>query len=194
MATTTAMAGGRAGFARRHLEEVGRTLRRLSVRELARVLEILEGAYRQRRQVFIAGNGGSAATASHMANDLVKTIGAGFRAIALTDNVPLITAWANDVGYEEIFAGQLRVLAHPGDVLILISGSGNSANLLRAAEAAKAMELVVIGFLGRDGGRLKGLVDAAVVVPGREYGPIEDAHVVLDHLIAAYFTDWLKHV
>jgi D-sedoheptulose 7-phosphate isomerase len=108
---------------------------------LARALEVLEKAYIERRQVFLAGSGGSAATASHMANDLMKGVAKGdrrgFRAIALSDNVPLITAIANDESYSEVFVGQLAALGQPGDVLIVFSGGGNSANIVCAVEVAR---------------------------------------------------------
>jgi D-sedoheptulose 7-phosphate isomerase len=187
-----------AAFARQYVDELCDVLRSVPVHAVVQVLEILEKALMEDHQVFIAGNGGSAATASHIANDLCKTVinsnpsQKGFRAIALTDNVPLLTAWANDVGYEEIFAGQLRSLAKPGDVLIVVSGSGNSVNVIRAAKVARDMGLVIIGLLGRDGGQLQPLVDAAVVVPAEEYGLIEDAHLAVNHLITAYFRNWLR--
>ena len=117
-------------FAQKYLEDLCTVLRRVPLYDLALAIEMLKHAHAERRQVFLAGNGGSAATASHMAQDLVKGVakgsGRGFRAIALSDNVPLITAIANDESYSEVFAGQLAALGQPGDVLIVISGSGNS--------------------------------------------------------------------
>ena len=185
-------------FAQQYIEELCEVLRGVPVHTVVQVMELLEKTLAEDRQVFVAGNGGSAATASHIANDLCKTVTGsnpiqkGFRAIALTDNVPLLTAWANDVGYEEVFAGQLRSLAQPGDVLILVSGSGNSMNLVRAAQRARDTGLVIIGLLGKGGGQLKPLVDVAVVVPADEYGPIEDVHLALNHLITAYFRNWVR--
>ncbi len=108
------------------------------------------------------------------------------RAIALTDNVALMTAIANDDGYPSIFVEQLEALAVAGDVLIAISGSGNSENVVRAIETARKMGLVSVGILGMDGGKAKGLVDVSLVVPSSDYGPIEDIHMVLDHLSVAY--------
>ncbi|MBM4442382.1 MAG: SIS domain-containing protein [Candidatus Rokubacteria bacterium] len=162
--------------------------------ELARALEVLETAWAERRRVFIAGNGGSAATASHMANDLMKGVAkggaVGVRAIALSDNVALITAIANDEDYREIFAGQLDMLAEPGDVLIAITGSGNSPNVVRAVESARRLGVHTIGFLGMSGGQVGKMVDVAVVVPSDDYGPIEDLHMVFDHLMTAYLRRW----
>ncbi|MCL6510209.1 MAG: SIS domain-containing protein [Anaerolineae bacterium] len=148
------------------------------------------------RQIFIAGNGGSAATASHMACDLAKTtLGKGnclparrIRAIALTDNVPLLSAWGNDVGYECVFAEQLRNLAHAGDLLIVISASGNSPNIVQAVHTAREMGLHTLALLGFEGGAVKPLVDQSIVVRCSHYGHIEDAHSVMSHLI----TDYLK--
>jgi D-sedoheptulose 7-phosphate isomerase len=158
-------------------------------------IEYLASAYEDGRRVFIIGNGGSAATASHMACDLSKTVLGTpvnsqlkrFAAIALTDNVPALTAWANDVDYDLVFAEQLRNLADKGDLLVVITGSGNSTNIVEAARVARELGLKSFGMLGFDGGAVKGLLDHAVVVDSRHYGYIEDAHMVLTHLITAYF-------
>lgn len=155
----------------------------------------IERAYDDGHQIFIAGNGGSAATASHMACDLGKTtLGRApapgtrrFRAIALTDNMPLVTAWGNDVSYDQVFAEQLRNLANPNDLLIVITASGNSPNILEAVRAARELGVVTLGLLGFDGGAVKGLLDHSVVARSDDYGHIEDAHTVLNHLITAFF-------
>ena len=137
------------------------------------------------RVVFAAGNGGSAATASHFACDLAKgTRRDGpptFHVMALTDNVPLLTAWANDNGYERVFAEQLASLAQPGGVLVAISASGNSPNVLAAAETARRYDLVTIGLTGRAGGHLATLVDIAVQVPSDRIEVVEDAHLIVAH-------------
>lgn len=140
--------------------------------------------------VFVAGNGGSATTASHMVTDLMFGRGLpepGLRAIGLTDNQAVITATANDVSYDEVFARQLRRLARPGDVLILISASGNSPNVVRAAEVARELDVTVIGLTGFDGGRLAGLSDVSVHVPSPPdaYGPVEDVHLIVNHMLVA---------
>lgn len=159
--------------------------------DLLQVIKVLENAHAEHRQVFLAGNGGSAATAIHMANDLVKGVakrgGRGFRAIALSENISTITAIANDENYGEIFAGQLWELCQPGDVLIVFSASGDSLNIIRAVEVASQMQMKTIGFLGMDGGRVADLVDISVVVPAKDYGPVEDIHLMFNHLITAYF-------
>ena len=150
----------------------------------------LRSARERGATVYIAGNGGSATTASHMVTDLMFGRGLpepGLRAIGLTDNQAVITATANDVSYDEVFARQLRRLARPGDVLILISASGNSPNVVRAAEVARELDVIVIGLTGFDGGRLAGLSDVSVHVPSPPdaYGPVEDVHLIVNHMLVA---------
>jgi D-sedoheptulose 7-phosphate isomerase len=158
--------------------------------------EILFQAYRHNKQVFIFGNGGSAATASHMACDLGKnTIGPNrprFRVMSLNDNMPLLSALANDVGYDRVFAEQLVNLVRPGDVLIAISGSGRSPNIIEAMRYARERAATVIALLGFDGGEAIELADEYVLVPSSEYGPIEDLHMILDHILTGYFAERLE--
>jgi len=185
----------RERFSFDYIETLCDVLHDLPTKDIDGVLRLLERAFVERRQVFIAGNGGSAATASHMANDLAKGVaevgGRGFRAIALSDNVPLITAIANDKSYEEIFADQLSMLGQAGDVLIVISGSGNSTNIVRAVEVAQHIQITTIALLGMGGGQVAKMADISVIVPSDDYGPIEDIHMVLDHLFTAYLCHWL---
>ena len=184
----------REAFSRQHIENLCAVLQNLPFDNWDRVLQCLEIALTEQRMVLIVGNGGSAATASHMANDLMLGVtqkgGKGFRAISLTDNVPVITATANDTDYCNIFSAQLRALGRSGDVLIAVSGSGNSSNVIEAVKVARESGMTIIGFLGMGGGELGKLVDEAVVVPSDDYGLIEDAHMVLDHLMTAYFRHW----
>jgi len=140
------------------------------------------------RTVFIVGNGGSAATASHMATDLMLgslLVDPPLRVIALTDNQAIITATGNDVDFVQVFARQLSRLAKPGDLLLVVSASGNSPNILVCVDTAKAMNLTTVGFTGFDGGKLATLVDLLVHVPTRvgAYGPVEDAHLAVNHMI-----------
>src|SRR5437763_9848186 len=139
-------------------------VRVISMPHLEAVLRLLEDAYHQGHRVFIMGNGGSAATASHFALDLAKnTIMPGaprLKAISLTDHVPLITAWSNDTAYEHIFAEQLANMIEPGDAVIGISASGNSLNIINALNVAKKSHAVTIGLLGAKGGKIKEMVDA----------------------------------
>lgn len=184
-----------AGFARSYLTHVGETLSRIDPAEVSALIEEFLEARKDNRTIFIAGNGGSAATASHMVNDISSDVtrkaalAEPFRVIALTDNVPAITAIANDIGLELIFVNQLKSLFHRGDRLLLISASGNSPNLIRAAEWVRQHGGRVLSLVGFEGGQLKALSDCCVHVRTAtgEYGPVEDAHLVINHLIS----NWL---
>ena len=173
-----------------YIERLERGLRAIDPIAISEVVEALERARIEKRALFIIGNGGSAATASHMANDLQKLASNGrspaYRAIALTDNVPLITAWGNDEDYTAVFVRQLQALAKEGDLLIAITGSGNSPNILRAMEWAKDAKLKTIALLGFDGGKAVDLADHVLLFPEGHYGRIEDAHMVLVHMISNY--------
>jgi D-sedoheptulose 7-phosphate isomerase len=190
----------RIAFAREYLDGLKKCLDTVSLEQIAEVIGCLEEAYREGRQVFIIGNGGSAATASHMACDLGKNILSKaapptvrrFRVMSLTDNMPWITALANDVGYESVFAEQLKNLVQDGDLVIAISGSGNSPNVVEALRVAKALGAKTVALLGFDGGRIKTMVDAYVIVTTDNYGHVEDIHMVLDHLITAWFREETK--
>jgi D-sedoheptulose 7-phosphate isomerase len=150
-------------------------------------ISCLYRAWEQRKQIFVLGNGGSASTASHVANDLSKaTIVAGMprmRVISLSDNLSLITAWANDTSYDAVFKEQLENLLEPGDAVIGISASGNSPNVLRAMEFAREKGAVTIAWTGLSGGRLKDMVDCCVHAPTEDVGMIESVHLVIDHLV-----------
>ncbi len=170
-----------------YLSEVSATLAKLPVEGIAQVVELLAQARANRKRVYIFGNGGSAATASHFASDLSKgAISKGkprIKAFALTDNVPLLSAWANDTAYENIFAEQLENFIEMGDIAIGISGSGNSQNVLNGVKVAKAKGATTIGFIGFDGGKLKDLVDLAIIVPNHNMEQVEDIHLLLEHVI-----------
>lgn len=177
-----------------YLQGLKTLLDSLPLDKVSEVVEFLRDAQDHRRQVFIVGNGGSASTASHMACDLAKTVmgyGANpnprFRVIALTDNVPLLTAWGNDVSFDRIFSEQIRNLANSDDLLIVITVSGNSPNIVEAVRAAKELGVRSVGLLGFDGGQVANLVDCAVVVRSEDFGHVEDVHMVLNHLMTAYF-------
>ena len=153
------------------------------------VVELAKNAYG--RSVFILGNGGSASTASHMAADLVKnTIGPNmrrFRIMSLNDNIPLLTALSNDLGYDNMFAEQLQNLIQPGDVLIVISGSGNSPNVLKAMEYARSRSAQVAALLGFGGGKAAELADLVVLIDSDDYGVVEDAHLIINHILVEHF-------
>ena len=178
-------------FVESYLAELKTAIDAMPIERVEAMGEILYRAYKHGKQVFIIGNGGSAATASHMACDLGKnTIApnrARFRVLSLNDNIPLLSALANDVGYERVFSEQLTNLIKPGDVLISISGSGNSPNILRAMRYARDRAATNIALLGFDGGQALQLADEYVLVPASDYGIVEDLHMVLDHILTAYF-------
>jgi len=151
------------------------------------VVEVLAAANRDGRTVFICGNGGSAATATHFGCDLAKrpTVPGvpRFRVVALTDNLSLMTAISNDISYDAVFSEQLIPLVRQGDVVIGISGSGNSKNVLNAMQVANDAGATTVGFCGYDGGKLKGMVDVPVHVPSRVMAMVEDVHLMLEHAI-----------
>lgn len=184
-------------FASEYLGYLASVLERIDVTQIARFIETLLAARDRAATVFFMGNGGSAATASHFANDLA--IGTNdydmpFRALSLTDNVSVMTALGNDVGYDDIFVRQVRVLGRKGDVLVGISASGNSPNLIKAFEYARSAFIKTVALTAFDGGRMKTMADEGIHVPTElgEYGPAEDAHMVLDHVVGAYLARFIK--
>jgi D-sedoheptulose 7-phosphate isomerase len=174
-----------------YLTRLSALIELIPIERIEAVGEVVYGAYRHDKQLFIVGNGGSASTASHMAADLSKnTITANrprFRVMSLNDNIPLLTALANDAGYDRIFSEQLVNLIRPGDVLLVISGSGNSPNVVNALNYAQDRGATTIAFLGFDGGAALPLADEYVLVPDDDYGRIEDVHLILNHALTAYF-------
>ncbi len=167
-----------------YLADLRAALSTMDLEAILRIVERMRVARDAGRTIFLAGNGGSAATASHWVNDLAKaTKRSGrpaMRVIGLVDNVSWLTALANDEGYDRVFSGQLENFVEPGDVLAVISASGNSPNVLRAVEAARAAGAITVGFVGFDGGRLRELVDECLWVPTPQgaYGVVESAHSV----------------
>ena len=155
-----------------------------AIRDLVDTVKL---AHAEDRRVFVLGNGGSAANATHIAEDLQKGIkectGKRFRVVSLTESVPLITAWANDASYDDVFAEQLDCMLEPGDVVIAISASGNSPNVLKAVEKANEMGAVTIGWSGFSGGKLAKLAGRSIVVDSDNMQRIEDVHLILGHLI-----------
>jgi D-sedoheptulose 7-phosphate isomerase len=157
---------------------------------IERIARAIEKAERTGRQIFVLGNGGSAATASHIATDLSKTAQRNgkrlLRCMSLTDNVPFMTAIANDLGYDEVFSRQLESYLRRGDVVVLISGSGNSPNVVSAARYAKKHGAVTVGMTGFSGGKLRQLVDVCLHVDSDQYGVIEDLHMAAGSILAFY--------
>ena len=178
-----------------YFQEMQAVLAELSRESILTTVACLYQAWEQRKQIFLLGNGGSASTASHMANDLSKaTIVTGMprmKVIALTDNVAVMTAWANDTSYDRIFREQLENLLEPGDTVLAISASGNSPNVLRAMELARSRGATTIGWTGFQGGALKPLCDVCVVVPSEEMDQIENVHVAIEHLVCCVIREVL---
>lgn len=178
-----------------YLTQLQETIAQLPAEPIDQIINILMESAWNGRKVFIFGNGGSASTASHFACDLAKnTIIPGaprFRVIALTDNIPMMTAWANDTAYENIFAEQLIALIEPGDVVVGISCSGNSGNVLKAIEVARHYGATTIGFTGDQGGRLKDMVDVCLMAASPRIEQQEDIHLIVEHCICAAIRDEL---
>lgn len=170
-----------------YLDGMAQTLALLSSQEIAAAVDLLLDGWQRRARIYVCGNGGSAAIASHFAGDLNKgTNVAGrhrFRAMALVDNVPALMAWSNDDGYEAGMVEQLRNFVDPGDVVVGISGSGNSANVLNTIELARQAGASTLGLCGFDGGTLRAVVDASVYVPCHSMEQVEDAFSVICHTL-----------
>jgi D-sedoheptulose 7-phosphate isomerase len=169
------------------------TLGTIELGKVDAIIGVLARARDEGRQIFVCGNGGSAATANHFACDMVKGASYGrdkrFRIMALSEQIPTLTAYANDVGYDAVFVEQLKNFAREGDVLIALSGSGNSPNVVRAVEYANSIGCLTIGLSGRNGGKLQPLAKLSVHIPEDHMGRIEDAHMVVCHMICYHFMD-----
>ena len=174
---------------RQYLEDVIRVSWEVDLEQLDLAIQLFEKCYHEDRAVYVIGNGGSAANASHFAQDLSKGSmpdleGRRLRVVSLTDNAAYLTATANDLGYDRVFDVQLRALARPGDVLVAISGSGNSPNIVKAATYARSVHSTVVGVTGFDGGKLKGLSDIALHVPILDMCKAEAVHSILLHMVS----------
>ena len=169
------------------LREAAESIRGIDPAAVEQAAAVLIETRRVDGTIFVAGNGGSAATASHLALDLQKAGRAqgrrGTRAISLADSMGLVTAWGNDTDFDRVFAEQLEVLGRPGDALVIVSVSGSSPNLIALISAARSLGIRTVGLLGRTGGKARDLVDVAVLVPSDDYGWVESAHVVLHHAL-----------
>src|SRR5579863_10783367 len=180
-------------FPQLYKDELLHAIESIDLEKVSRAIEILAQARADGRRIFVCGNGGSASTASHFATDMVKGASYGrtsrFRILALTDSVPTITAYSNDVSYECVFVEQLKNFAEPGDVVIAISSSGNSPNVLRAVEYGNSLGCRTIAITGRDGGQLGPLAELNIQVSNPHMGRIEDGHMIVTHMICYYFMD-----
>jgi D-sedoheptulose 7-phosphate isomerase len=179
-------------YATAYLRHVGALIEQLDIDAIERTTALLESAAQKDKAIYCIGNGGSAAVASHFVADLTngRPDGPTCRAFCLTDSIPSLTALANDKGYDEIFVAQLRGRIGAGDVLVALSVSGNSENIVRAIEHAKQEGVVTTGWTGFDGGRVSSLCDVSLTIPttNDEYGPVEAIFSHVAHLIAGYLT------
>lgn len=170
-----------------YIDGLGDCLKELLQQNVAEIADIIFDAYKKGKQIFIMGNGGSATTASHFANDLKLGTAveskARVRVTSLTDNIAVISALANDIGYSSIFAEQLVGQLNEGDVVIGISASGNSPNVLKAIEFGRSKGAITVGFTGFSGGKLKELTHKCIILSSRDYGQVEDTHLCLAHMV-----------
>ena len=187
-------------FSKKYFSYLQKVLSSIDEEEINKLGKTFDIARQNGNSIFVAGNGGSAATATTMANDIgfdiIKKTDTEkpFRVFSLVDNNSVVTAISNDVGYENIFINQLRIHYRRDDVLIVISASGNSENVIKAVKWVKKRGGKIVGFLGFTGGKLLNLCDVKIHVKSQngEYGPVEDAHLIINHVLAHWFQNSLK--
>ena len=184
-------------FANSYFNYLTKIFKKIDLREIQSFVDTLLSAREAGSLIFFMGNGGSAATASHFANDLaigVNDYEKPFKVMSITENIPMITAISNDYGYEDIFLRQLKVYGKSGDILVGISASGNSQNLINAFEYASSAEIKTVALTAFDGGKMKEIADQGIHIPtgDKEYGPAEDLHMILDHLVGSYLARLVK--
>ena len=182
----------------KYKEDLINAVNSLNIKEIENLAVRIKKLVKTNKALFVIGNGGSSATASHMVCDLQKTVlgkspstykGARLKAVCLADNVPLVTAWSNDDSYDLIFSEQLKNMGTRGDLLIVITGSGNSKNILEALKTASKLKIDTFGFLGFDGGKALKLTDKYILVSSEHYGIVEDVHMILDHILTEVLKD-----
>ena len=187
-----------SSFLHDYAEQVAQNLMRTSFETLAKIAGLILETKKNGKRVYTAGNGGSAATASHMCNDLMKGARVfgreGFRALCLNDSSPIVTCLANDFAYEDVYSIQLRTYAEPGDLLIVFSGSGNSPNIVKGLQTAREMGLTTVGFGGRDGGKMKEYCDEILIAPTNSMEQLEDMHMLYEHAIVSLMQRILPNV
>lgn len=180
-------------FAENYKTQLLDAIAKIDTSGVDQAIQWFEEARDESKHIFVCGNGGSASTASHFACDIVKGASykrpARFRIMALTDSLPTLTAYSNDVSYDCVFAEQLKNFAEQGDLVMAISGSGNSPNVLHAVEYANSIGCRTLALTGRDGGKLGPLAQLNLQVPVPHMGRIEDAHMIICHMIAYRFMD-----
>ncbi len=176
-----------------YISELTATLSKLDIDSLVKLKDAFINARDNKKQIIVFGNGGSGSTASHMVCDIVKGCSYGkekrFKMICLNDNIPTILAYSNDVSYDEVFVEQLKNFLNEGDVVLGISGSGNSINVLKAMDYAKQNKAITIGFTGFGGGKLKSMVDISIHIPINDMQITEDGHVIIMHILYKLLND-----
>lgn len=180
-------------FTEKYKQSLDAALGTIDLTRVDRAISWLKEARDNGRQIFTCGNGGSASTASHFVVDVLKGASYGkdkrFKILALTDSIGTITAYANDVAYNAVFVEQLKNWAKPGDILLAISGSGDSPNVLRAVEYANSIGCKTIGLTGRDGGKLAPMSQLNIHTAEPHMGRIEDTHLIVCHMLCYYFME-----
>jgi D-sedoheptulose 7-phosphate isomerase len=183
-------------YSTNYLDRLGNLFKQIDFEVLERIAEEIVGAYQEDRTVYVAGNGGSASTATHMSCDLskgtVSPIHRRLRVTSLNDNMAWFSAIANDFTYEDVFVEQLRTILRKGDVLIAISASGNSPNVVKATEFALSLQARTIALVGFQGGKLKQIADLVFHLPVDDYGTVEDAHLILNHMLVEYMREFIR--
>mgnify|MGYP003970639775 CR=1 FL=1 len=184
-------------FSKSYFDYLKEIFDKIDLIEIQEFVKILLAARDRKKTIFFIGNGGSSATASHFANDLAfgtNEYKKPFKVVSLVDNVAVLTALGNDYHYDEIFARQLKIYGSKGDVLVGLSASGNSPNLIKAFEYAHTAEIKTVALTAFDGGKLKLIANHVLHIPTnkKEYGPAEDLHMIMDHLVSNYLVRLLK--
>lgn len=190
--------GGVRGYVSDYLSVLSGLLAAVDPAEVETAVDIIYSAFMEKRRLVLCGNGGSASTASHLVCDFQKNVlldsGIPFEVVALTDSPALLSAWGNDTAFDNIFAGQARTWLRKGDVLLAISGSGNSPNVLKAVEVAREIGATTIGWCGYAGGKLAGMVDYPIVARRRNMQQVEDVHMILGHVVFSALRDRIKGI
>ncbi len=180
-------------FVKQYVDDNVRLLKALDLAAVSRIIRLFGEARDARKRIYAIGNGGSASTASHFVNDMGKGASVGrkkrFKTVPLTDNVEWMTALSNDLSYDDVYVEQLKNFAEPGDVLLAISGSGNSENVLRAVVYANSVGCRTVGLTGFGGGKLKDLAEEAIVIDSDHMGRVEDLHLILQHVICYWYME-----
>jgi len=170
-----------------YLAEITRLVNGIDAAQVTLFADLFWDNYVRGARLLLCGNGGSGTTASHLATDFQKNVllagNRPWEVLALTDSMPLVTAWANDTEYSNVFAGQARCWVRPGDLLVAISGSGNSPNVLRAVETARELGATTIGWTGYGGGKLSKMVDHGIIVDAHQMQHVEDVHLMIGHMV-----------